>query len=54
MAPATFFQPDPFDGVLGPSLAGKRPNTEQNFNLYFNFLPIKADPLCAFLLASAC
>ena len=35
------------------SLAGKWPNTEQNFNIYFSFLPIEADPLCAFLLASA-
>jgi hypothetical protein len=24
----TFFEPDPFKGVLGPSLAGKRPETE--------------------------
>ncbi len=31
-------EPDPFKGVLGLSLAGKRPNTDQNVNLYFSFL----------------
>ncbi len=35
---APFFQPDPFGGVLGPSLAGKRPQIDQNFNLDMSFL----------------
>ena len=26
-------KPDPLKGVLGPSLAGKRPETDQNFDL---------------------
>ena len=34
----TIFRADPFIGVLGPSLAGKRPKTDQNLNLYFSFL----------------
>ena len=38
MPSAPFFEPDPFKGVLGPSLAGKRPKTDQNFNLDSSFL----------------
>ena len=38
MRSAPFFEPDPSGGVLGPSLAGKRPKTDQNFNLDFSFL----------------
>ena len=32
------FEPDPFTGVPGPSLAGKRPKSDQHFNLDFGFL----------------
>ncbi len=32
---ASFSEPDPSGGVLGPSLAGKRPKTNQNLNLDF-------------------
>jgi hypothetical protein len=35
---ATFVEPDPSKGVLGPSLAGKGPKTDQNFNVYLSFL----------------
>ena len=38
MRAAPFFEPDASGGVLGPSLAGKRPKTDQNFNLDFSFL----------------
>ncbi len=38
MRSATFSEPDPSVGVLGPSLAGKQPKTDQHFNLYFSFL----------------
>ncbi len=37
MRPGPFFEPDPFKGILVPSLAGKRPKTDQNFNLYLRF-----------------
>ncbi len=33
--------------VLGPSLAGKRPNTDQNLNLYFSFLLRPLVSLCS-------
>jgi hypothetical protein len=35
---APFSEPDPFKEILGPSFAGKRPKTDQHFNLYFSFL----------------
>jgi hypothetical protein len=37
MRSAPFFEPDPSGGVLGPSLAGKRPKTDQHVNLYSSF-----------------
>ena len=38
MRSAPFVEPDPFKGVLGPSVAGKRPKTDQNVNLDLSFL----------------
>ncbi len=38
MRSAPFLEPDPSGGVLGPSLAGKRPKTDHNFNADFSFL----------------
>ncbi len=48
MRSAPFFEPDPYKGVLGPSLARKRPKTNQNFDLYFSFL---LSPLVSLFLA---
>ncbi len=53
-------EPDPSGGVLGPSLAGKGPKTDRNFNSDFSFLSrplvirsvimVQLVPLCTVLV----
>ncbi len=48
MRAAPFVEPDASGGVLGPSLAGKQPKTDQHFNYDFSFLlrPLVSLPAC--------
>ncbi len=39
MRSTPFFEPDLFQGVLGPSFAGKRPQTETEIKVFLNICP---------------